>query len=43
MSGFGFGGTNAHALLEEYVGQRREPVALPHADERVALKETKKK
>ncbi|SNR24660.1 SDR family oxidoreductase [Blastococcus mobilis] len=37
VSGFGFGGTNAHALLEEYVGQRREPVVLPHAQERVAV------
>jgi NAD(P)-dependent dehydrogenase (short-subunit alcohol dehydrogenase family)/3-oxoacyl-(acyl-carrier-protein) synthase len=37
VSGFGFGGTNAHALLEEYVGQRREPAVFPHAQERVAV------
>lgn len=37
VSGFGFGGTNAHAVVEEYVGQRRSPATPPYAGERVAL------
>ena len=37
VSGFGFGGTNAHLVVEEYVGQRRAPALPPYDGERVAL------
>lgn len=37
VSGFGFGGTNAHVVVEDYIGQRRAAPELPFATDRVAV------
>jgi acyl transferase domain-containing protein/NADP-dependent 3-hydroxy acid dehydrogenase YdfG len=40
VSSFGFGGTNYHVALEEYLGSSRGPARAPHATERLLLLST---